>query len=119
MENPEPERVAVTLVTMTDPGKVTHDEMAARLDELSTEELRKRAFARARERRDLSFFWSIIKHLPHADDAEELDASLGAVGASIDDAVALWREFSGRGYGDREPLLRAAFIDYLTRRPSE
>ena len=85
----------------------------AELDTLSTEELRKRAFARARERRDVGFFWSVLRHLPHADDTEELDASLGAVGASIDDAVALWREFTGQGYGDREPLLRAAFVDYL------
>ena len=83
------------------------------LDALSTEELRKRAFAQAIRRRDVTFFWSILRHLPHADDTEELDASLGAVGASIDDAVALWREFTGQGYGDREPLLRAAFLDYL------
>jgi hypothetical protein len=85
----------------------------AELDTLSTEELRKRAFARAVERRDVGFFWSLLRHLPHADDTEELDASLGAVGASVDDAVALWREFTGHGYGDAEPLLRAAFIDYL------
>lgn len=86
----------------------------AALDALSTEELRERAFALARERHDLKFFWSVLRHLPHADDAESLDASLGAYGASVDDAVALWREFTGRGYGDSEPLLRAAFIDYLT-----
>jgi hypothetical protein len=83
------------------------------LDALSTDELRKRAFARAVERHDVGFFWSLLRHLPHADDTEELDASLGAVGASVDDAIALWREFTGRGYGDAEPLLRAAFIDYL------
>jgi hypothetical protein len=87
----------------------------AELDGLSTEELRKRAFARAIDRRDVSFFWSVLRHLPHADDTEELDASLGAVGASVDDAVALWRELTGHGYGQAEPLLRAAFIDYLTR----
>ncbi|MGC9670315.1 hypothetical protein ACNTMW_27700 [Planosporangium sp. 12N6] len=86
----------------------------AELDSLSTEELRRRAFARATERHDLAFFWSVLQHLPHADDTEELDASLGAVGASVDDAVALWREFTGHGYGDAEPLLRAAFIDYLS-----
>jgi hypothetical protein len=85
----------------------------AELDALPTEELRKRAFARAVERRDVGFFWSLLRHLPHADDTEELDASLGAVGASVDDAIALWREFTGHGYGDAEPLLRAAFIDYL------
>ncbi|HZN74437.1 MAG TPA: hypothetical protein VFC00_22440 [Micromonosporaceae bacterium] len=87
----------------------------AELDALSTEELRERAFALARKRLDLSFFWSIFRHLPHADDAESLDASLGAYGASVDDAVALWREFTGHEYGDAEPILRAAFIDYLLK----
>jgi hypothetical protein len=87
----------------------------AELDALSTEDLRERAFARAREHRDVGFFWSILRHLPHADDTESLDASLGAYGASVDDAVALWREFTGHGYGEAEPLLRAAFIDYLRK----
>ncbi|MBX6355456.1 MAG: hypothetical protein IRZ05_06305 [Micromonosporaceae bacterium] len=88
----------------------------AELDALSTEELRRRAFALARERRDVGFFWSVLRHLPHADDAEELDGSLGSYGASVDDAVALWRELTGHGYGEAEPLLRAAFIDYLLHR---
>jgi hypothetical protein len=86
----------------------------AELDALSTEELRERAFALARERHDVGFFWSVLRHLPHADDTEELDGSLGSYGASVDDAVALWREFTGHGYQEAEPLLRAAFIDYLT-----
>ncbi|HEX6873056.1 MAG TPA: hypothetical protein VF163_18315 [Micromonosporaceae bacterium] len=90
-------------------------EPAAELDQLSTEDLRQRAFTLAAKRRDIGFFWSIFKHLPHADDTESLDASLGAVGASISDAISLWREFTGHEYGDAEPLLRAAFIDYLTR----
>jgi len=67
------------------------------LDELPTEELRHRAFAIAMKRHD----------------TEALDASLGAVGASVADAVALWRELTGHGYGENEPLLRAAFVDYL------
>jgi hypothetical protein len=94
---------------------MTTSDRLAELDALSTEELRKQAFALAGKRRDLGFFWSVIRHLPHADDAEELDGSMGAFGASIDDAVALWREFAGRGYGESEPLLRAAFIDYLMK----
>ena len=36
------------------------------LDALSTEDLQDRAFALARERRDVSFFWSIFGHLPAA-----------------------------------------------------
>lgn len=91
------------------------DPRFAELDALSTEELRERAFALARERNDVGFFWSVFRHLPHADDAESLELSLGSVGASIDDAVALWREFEGRALGESEPLLRAAFIDYLLR----
>ncbi|MEH1127030.1 hypothetical protein [Micromonospora sp. CPCC 206061] len=86
----------------------------AELDALSTEELRERAFALARHRRDVRFFWSVLRHMPHADDVEELDGSPNSVGPTIDEAVALWREFMGHGYDDEtEPLLRAAFIDYL------
>lgn len=91
------------------------DERFAELDALSTEELRVRAFALARKHNDVRFFWDVLQHLPHADDAENLDASLGAVGASIDDAVFLWRELAGEDLGENEPLLRAAFIDYLRR----
>lgn len=95
---------------------MTDESRFAELDALSTEELREQAFAAARRRLDVGFFWDVIKHLPRADETEQLDASLGAVGASVDDAVALWREFTGhRGYGESEPLLRAAFIDYLMR----
>jgi hypothetical protein len=89
--------------------------METDLDSLPTEELRQRAFAIALKRRDMAFFWSIFRHLPHADDAESLDASLGSLGASVADAVALWREFTGHDYGDSEPLLRVAFLDYIRR----
>jgi hypothetical protein len=91
------------------------DPRFAELDALSTEELRERAFALARKRNDVRFFWDVLRHLPHADDAESLDASLGAVGASVDDLVALWRELEGEALTETEPLLRAAFIDYLCR----
>jgi hypothetical protein len=86
---------------------------AAELDALSTEDLRHRAFTLAAHRHDVAFFWSVIEHLPHAEDSEEVDPSLGNIGASVSDFVALWREFTGHGYGDAEPLLRAAFIDYI------
>lgn len=86
------------------------------LDALSTEELRERAFARARERRDVGFFWSVLGHLPNADEAEALDGAPNSIGSTIDEAVALWREMTGHGYEESEPLLRAAFIDYLRKR---
>ncbi|HEX2774161.1 MAG TPA: hypothetical protein VHN18_17270 [Micromonosporaceae bacterium] len=85
------------------------------LDALSTEELRERAFARARERRDVGFFWSVLGHLPNADEAEALDGAPNSIGPTVDEAVALWREMTGHGYEESAPLLRAAFIDYLLK----
>jgi hypothetical protein len=87
----------------------------AELDVLSTEELRERAFSRARQRRDIGFFWSVLRHLPDADEAAELDGAPHSIGPTIDEAVALWRELTGHGYAEQEPLLRAAFIDYLQK----
>ncbi|OLB82114.1 MAG: hypothetical protein AUI14_01130 [Actinobacteria bacterium 13_2_20CM_2_71_6] len=89
-------------------GTVTFDE----LDALSTEELRERAFERARQRRDLSFLWSIFEHLPSNESGD--DGSLG-IQSSVDDAIALWKESTGHEYGGQEPLIRAAFIDYLLK----
>jgi hypothetical protein len=88
----------------------------AELDALATEELRARAFAKAREKRDLSFFWSVFKHLPDSDEASSLDGAPNSIGPTVDEAVALWRELTGHVYGEQEPLLRAAFIDYLQKR---
>ncbi|MEH0982743.1 hypothetical protein [Micromonospora sp. CPCC 205556] len=85
------------------------------LDALSTEELREQAFSLARERRDVGFFWSVLRHLPNADEAEVLDGAPNSVGPLIDEASALWRELTGHGYEESEPLLRAAFIDYLSK----
>ena len=87
----------------------------AELDALPTEELRERAFAKARENRDLGFFWSVVRHLPDSDEAATLDGAPNTVGPTIEEAVALWRELTGHGYGEQEPLLRAAFIDYLQK----
>ena len=89
----------------------------ATLDALTTEELRDRAFSRARKHGDVGFFWDLIKHLPSARDADSNDESLGSVGSTIEEAIGLWRELTGHEYGDREPLIRAAFIDYLLEHP--
>ena len=87
----------------------------AELDALPTEELRERAFTVARHHHDIGFFWSVFKHLPDSDEASELDGAPNSIGPAIDEAVALFRELEGHGYGDQEPLLRAAFIDYLQK----
>lgn len=89
------------------------DARLAELDALPTEELRERAFARAREKHDLKFFWGLFRHLPNSARKETQDGWIGSLDATIDDAVAVWRDLTGHHYGDTEPLVRAEFIDYL------
>ena len=92
------------------------DPTLATLDALPTEELRERAFKLAWERHDMSFFVNTIRELPHASGAEDVDGSLGSFGAELSDLYSMWREFTGHGYGESEPLIRAAFIDYLLKK---
>ena len=83
------------------------------LEQLSTEELRRRAFDLAESRHDVGFFWDLIRHLPPAETGAGGDASSGALTGGIADAVETVRELFGRGLGDAEPLVRARFISYL------
>jgi hypothetical protein len=85
------------------------------LDALSTEELRRRAFGRAEEKRDIGFFWDLVKHLPASDDMAREDASAGNITGGIAEAVESVRELFGRGLGDAEPMVRARFIDYIRK----
>jgi len=83
------------------------------LDQLSTDELRRRAFERAEHRHDVGFFWDLIKHLEPAHDLARDDGSAGHITGGIAELVEVVRELLGRGLGDNEPLVRARFIDYL------
>ncbi len=91
----------------------------AELDALSTDELRRRAFDMAKNRRDPGFFWELVRLLPHADDVERLDNSSGSIGSAIEDAVGMWREFTKHEYGGNEPVVRAAFIEYVLAHEAE
>ena len=83
------------------------------LDQLSTEELRRRAFARAERHRDIGFFWDLLKHLRASGDLASEDASAGNITGGVAEVVEAVRELMGRGLGEQEPLIRARFIDYL------
>jgi hypothetical protein len=85
----------------------------ADLDALSTDELRHRAFARAEGKRDVGFFWDLVKHLRASQDIAAEDASAGHITGSISEAVDAVRELLSGELGDDEPLLRARFIDYI------
>ena len=86
----------------------------AELDQLSTEELRKRAFHLAERHADVGFFWDLVRHMPSSAELENEDGSLGSVSDSITEVVELVRNMMGKELGAAEPLLRARFIDYLS-----
>jgi hypothetical protein len=83
------------------------------LDLLSTDDLRERAFDKARAGHDVGFFWDIVKHLRAARAFAAEDGSAGGLTGSISELVDLIRELGGHGLGDDEPLLRAKFLNYL------
>lgn len=87
----------------------------AALDDLSTDELRRRAFDKAEDAKDVGFFWDLVKHMRAAQAIAGEDGSSGAITGSITEAVHLVRELMGKEpLGQDEPLLRARFVDYLT-----
>ncbi len=86
------------------------------LDALSTEELRHRAFELAERKRDVGFFWDLIRHLPPSDDIAAEDASSGNITGSLAELAEMVRQMAGaERLGDSEPLIRARLIDYLRR----
>jgi hypothetical protein len=83
------------------------------LDDLSTEDLRTRAFEKAQSAHDLHFFWDLAKHLRASRALAGEDGSSGALTGSITELVGLVREMLGKDLGEDEPLVRARFLDYL------
>lgn len=84
------------------------------LDALSTDELREKAFASAEHKRDVGFFWDLIKHLRASGEFGSDDGSAGGLGESIHGLIDLINELLGHHDGSIEPLLRARYIDYLS-----
>jgi hypothetical protein len=85
------------------------------LDDLSTDDLRERAFERARRDHDLGFVWEIARHLRASRAIAGEDGSSGSLTGTVAEAVEVVRELMGRGplAAEDEPLLRARFLDYL------
>jgi hypothetical protein len=83
------------------------------LNDLTTEELRRRAFDKAQAAHDLHFFWDLTKHLRASHALATEDGSGGGITGSLAELVNLARELMGKGLGDDEPLVRARFLDYL------
>lgn len=94
------------------------DTLRGELDLLTTDELRARAVKLAGRRHDVGFFWDLAKHLPASADAATDDGFSGP-GTTIADFLELWRELRAEHVtNENEPILRAAFIDYLATHAS-
>lgn len=87
--------------------------MTADLDQLTTEELRRRAFDKAQAAHDMGFFWDLVRHMRGSRSIEGEDGSGGSITGTITELVGLARELMGKDLGEDEPLLRARFLDYL------
>lgn len=87
--------------------------MTADLDQLTTEELRRRAFDKAQAAHDVRFFWDLVQHMRGARSIAGEDGSGGAITGTITELIGLTRELLGKDLGEDEPLLRARFLDYL------
>ena len=85
------------------------------LDELTTEELRSRAFEKAERAHDVGFLWEIATHLRSARAIAGEDGSAGSITGTIAEAVLVVRELLGKAplEPEDEPLLRARFLEYL------
>jgi hypothetical protein len=87
------------------------------LDALSTEELKDRALALARQRRDVRFLWDVLEHLPQSGEFAQEDGATTGVVTTVNDVLAVVEQVFGHQLADLgalEPLLRARFVDYLT-----
>ena len=84
------------------------------LHDLSTDELRERALAKAEADHDRGFVWELVRHTRSGAAIAGEDGSAGSITGSISEAVHVYREITGREpLGADEPLLRARFLDYL------
>lgn len=83
------------------------------LDDLTTEELRVRAFDKAQAGHDVAFFWDLAKHLRASRALAGEDGSSGSLTGSIAELVELGREMLGKDLGEDEPLVRVRFLQYL------
>lgn len=77
-------------------------------------ELRDKAFALARERHDVGFFYDIFRHAPAMQDSQAEGGSLGEISGTIIELFAAAEEtFGEENVGELEPLYVARFATYL------
>jgi hypothetical protein len=81
------------------------------LDQLSSEELRQRAFKLAVRRRDVKFFWGLLEMIPAGEGAEGRPVKL----ANDVESSRTWLSDFLRPAPPIQEAMRPIFIDYLVR----
>lgn len=83
-----------------------------RLERLSTDELRERAFALAKHRWDVQFFWRLLRSIPAAEAAaghlEASEAGIATASARVSETL------SAEGDPEVQEALRPLYIAYLS-----
>lgn len=83
-------------------------------DQWPYERLRHAAFERARQRLDVGFFAGLFEHTTAMAKTMDEGGSLGDIGGTLAELLeASQQVFGAEGVGEREPLFRAVFTDYL------
>ena len=94
------------------PSMTSRDE----LDGLTTEELRERAFSRAKRRVDVAFFWKLLESVPAA------EAAAGHVDEAREDVMRLAERVNDLVNPDtpeEADAFRPLFIEYLLEENGE
>lgn len=86
------------------------------LEQLSTEELRERAFSRAKKRLDVAFFWRLLEAVP------SVEAAAGHVDEAREDVMRLAERVSDLVHPDtpeEADAFRPIYIEYLAAEKTE
>jgi len=99
---------------MTSTPEPEQSDSGPALEDLSYEELHRRAFELAQHRHDVGFFYDLYNHTRAMHVAAEEGGSLGEFSGSLVELVEATREaFGDEVDPELEPLFRARFVTYL------
>lgn len=103
-------------MTSPDPAAPDTPAPSSPYESWSYEQLRRAAFDRAKQRRDISFFIGLYEHTSAMAKTVDEGGSLGEIGGTLTEMWEGAQQLFGRdGVGELEPMYRAVFIDYLNQ----
>lgn len=107
---------SLAVMTSPDPSAVDPAAASQPFQTWPYEDLRRAAFDRAKQRRDIGFFVGLYEHTTAMSKTVDEGGSLGEIGGTLTEMWEGAQQLFGRdGVGELEPMYRAVFIDYLTK----